>query len=81
MSELEITGWLARIRAEYREMPGLRLTESQMRRLWSLDAATAARVLRTLLGERFLVRTAEGKYVRADSGLRKSFSQPAWLSA
>lgn len=79
MSEREMVGWLARIRAEFREMPGLRLTERQVRRLWSLDAATSAGVLRTLVGEHFLARTAEGNYVRADGGLRTSFSKSAWL--
>src|SRR5437867_4466585 len=31
---------LIRIRAEYREMPGLKLTLPQARRLWQLDPAT-----------------------------------------
>jgi len=66
MSEPELARWLARIRAEYREMPGLRLTEPQVRRLWCLDTATCAGVLRALVSEHFLVRTAKGNYVLAD---------------
>jgi hypothetical protein len=31
---------VARIRGEYREMPGLRLTFAQACRLWQLDAPT-----------------------------------------
>lgn len=30
--------WLELIRAEYREMPCLRLTKPQMQRLWGLDS-------------------------------------------
>jgi hypothetical protein len=31
------TEWLQRIRAEYSEIPDLRLTEEQARRLWRLE--------------------------------------------
>ena len=33
---------LRRIQSEYREMPGLKLTEAQARRLWDIAAARAA---------------------------------------
>jgi hypothetical protein len=36
---------LARIRGEYREMPGLRLTVAQACRLWQLDAPTCTAVI------------------------------------
>ena len=54
-----------RIQCEYLEMPGLKLTEAQARRLWALDGDTCRRVLATLLERQFLKRTATGMYVRA----------------
>lgn len=56
---------LLRVQREYHEMPGLKLTEAQARRLWNLDGGTCSRVLTTLLEQRFLRRTTSGTYVRA----------------
>jgi hypothetical protein len=53
---------LARIRGEYSEMPGLRLTFEQACRLWQVDAATCRSVLENLVAERFLHRTHDGAY-------------------
>ena len=61
-----ISALLFRIQSEYREMPGLKLTEAQARRLWDLDGKTCSVVLTRLLECRFLKRTASGTYVRAD---------------
>jgi hypothetical protein len=58
---------LRRIQSEYHEMPGLKLTEAQARRLWGLDRKTCRAVLTTLIERRFLRRTASGTYVRASS--------------
>lgn len=55
-----------RIRAEFLEMPGLRLTSRQAARLWHLDLATCEAVLATLVVEHFLQCTAGGAFVRAD---------------
>ena len=52
------------IRAEYREMPGLKLTLPQARRLWNLADEECASVLEELVAEGFLRRTREGSYVR-----------------
>ena len=52
-----------RIRAEYREMPGLSLTIEQAARLWQLDAVCCEAILRSLLAEGVLARTARGAYV------------------
>lgn len=60
-----ISTLLGRIQSEYREMPGLKLTEVQARRLWDLDGNTCSLVLRTLLEQQFLRRTSGGAYVRA----------------
>ena len=57
---------LYRVRGEFLEMPGLRLTTEQATRLWNMDAATCASVLMQLVAERFLTRTRHGAYVRLD---------------
>jgi len=54
---------VARIRGEYREMPGLRLTFSQACRLWQMDGPTCESVLEQLVGEAFLHKTASGTYI------------------
>lgn len=53
---------LARIRGEYTEMPGLRLTFPQACRLWHVDPGTCETVLADLVAERFLHRTRDGSY-------------------
>jgi hypothetical protein len=53
---------LTRIRGEYGEMPGLRLTFAQACRLWHVDADTCQTVLEDLLAQRFLHRTRDGAY-------------------
>jgi hypothetical protein len=53
----------ARIRGEYREMPGLRLTFAQALRLWQVDAATCAVLLEQLVNEGFLRKTHDGAYI------------------
>jgi hypothetical protein len=54
---------LTRIRGEYQEMPGLRLTLTQASRLWHLDSATCEEALEELRLEGFLHRTLEGVYL------------------
>jgi hypothetical protein len=62
-----IDEWLDRVQSEYLEMPGLRLTLAQAARFWSLDPATCARVLDSLVRTKFLMVTSDGLYVRASS--------------
>ena len=57
---------LYRIRGEFLEMPGLRLTQEQAARLWNMDAAVCAAALMRLVADRFLMRTRHGAYVRMD---------------
>jgi hypothetical protein len=59
----DIPEWLTRIEAEYREMPGLQLTEPQMRRLWRLDGTTCALIIAALLGSGVLAETPKHGYV------------------
>ncbi len=55
---------LQRIRGEYLEMPGLRLTTEQARRLWSLDLDTCESLLEELVEAKFLRRSGDGRYSR-----------------
>jgi hypothetical protein len=55
---------LSRIRGEYLEMPGLRLTSAQAERLWGLDGQTCLAVLESLVEAKFLSRSREGTYGR-----------------
>jgi hypothetical protein len=55
---------LTRIRAEYLEMPGLRLTREQAQRLCGIEQALCTRVLDALVAERFLCVKADGRYAR-----------------
>jgi hypothetical protein len=51
------------IRNEFREMPGLCLTLTQVRRLWRMDDRTCRAVVERLLEEGFLQVTPTGAYV------------------
>lgn len=59
--------WLVRIRAEFLEMPGLRLTPAQARRLWALDAPACDRALSTLVRSGFLRIGPDGAYRRVEA--------------
>jgi hypothetical protein len=66
---------VARAKSEFLEMPGLRLTEAQARRLWTLDEADCAALLAALVDAGFLFRTRDGAFMRIDR------AQPARASA
>lgn len=55
---------LAEVRAEYLDMPGLKLTEQQAQRLFHLDCPACKAVLDTLVDVGFLRRTDDGMFVR-----------------
>ena len=57
---------LERVRAEFLEMPGLRLTRAQARRLWALDEALCDAILATLVETRFLVHSGNVAFMRAE---------------
>lgn len=54
-----------RVRAEFREMPGLRLTVTQASRLFGLDIPECKVVLNRLVDEGFLIQSREGLYARS----------------
>ena len=57
---------LRRVQGEFLEMPGLRLTVPQARRLWGLDAASCDVLLGALVEAKFLFRTRDGAFMRVD---------------
>lgn len=65
-----------RVRAEFLEMPGLRLTCEQGQRLWGLDEHTCRRHLQSLVDAGFLAKTSQGLYTRRTDG-RHSFPRRA----
>ena len=55
-----------RVQGEFLEMPGMRVTEAQARRLWGLDAATCSALLSALIDAKFLFRTRDGAFMRIE---------------
>ena len=55
---------MARIRAEYLEMPGMSLTLDQVQRLCGIELSTCRMVLDSLVATKFLHVKAGGAYVR-----------------
>ena len=55
---------LDRIRGEYLEMPGLRLTLPQAQRLWGLPGDVCEYALTRLIDDGFLRRTCDGAFVQ-----------------
>jgi hypothetical protein len=53
-----------RIRGEYLEMPGMRLTPQQVQRLSGIELSVCTLVLDDLVRRNFLRTDAEGAYVR-----------------
>ena len=60
------TAAVRRAKAEFLEMPGLRLTPAQAQRLWAVDRRLCDAVLAALVDARFLVPSGNASFVRAD---------------
>lgn len=58
-----------RLRAEYLEMPGLRLTLEQAQRLCGVERALCKAVLDALVADKFLCVKPGGAYARLTEGL------------
>ena len=67
MSPVEVHSLVERIRGEFLEMPGLRLTVAQASRLWGLEANACRAVIDSLIGAAFLRWTTGGRIARTDS--------------
>jgi DNA-binding IclR family transcriptional regulator len=61
---LTIQSSLERIRAEYQEMPGLRLTPDQVARLCGVERSSCEQLLEALVDTRYLERSTDGRYAR-----------------
>ena len=57
---------LRRVQGEFLEMPGLRLTQPQARRLWGIDDALCNALLGALVDAKFLFRTRSGSFMRVE---------------
>jgi len=62
--EVAIDDALKRVKGEYLEMPGLRLTPAQAQRLWGLDREACDALLGALVDTKFLFRTRDGSFMR-----------------
>jgi hypothetical protein len=56
---------LQRVREQYRDMPGLKLTSPQATRLFGVAPSVCATTLGALVREHFLSRTGEDVFVRS----------------
>jgi len=55
---------LRRVRAEFLEMPGLKLTVAQAQRLWGMDRSTCEALIEHLTTARFLAWTHDGAVIQ-----------------
>ena len=71
---------LERLRAEFMEMPGLRLTSAQVQRLCGVERIVCQVVLDELVKAKFLCRKPDGAYARlTDDALSRRRSAKAEL--
>jgi hypothetical protein len=61
---------LDRIRAEYLEMPGLKLRMEQVQRLFGIEQTMCKLILDALVNTSFLCLQSDGTYVRLTEGYR-----------
>ena len=59
---------LSRLRAEFLEMPGMRLTPDQVQRLCGLEGPLCRLALDALVASQFLCVKADGHYARVRDG-------------
>lgn len=62
---MNLQALVTRVRAEFNEMPGLRLTLPQAQRLWGMELTVCETVVDTLVRDAFLRRTDAGAITRA----------------
>ncbi len=63
---------LSHLRAEFLDMPGLRLKPEQVQRLCNVERAQCHAVLDVLVNEKFLCVTSDGHYARLTNGANLS---------
>ena len=64
---MELERIVSRVREEFREMPGLRMTPAQATRLWGLEHEACRRVIDVLVAAEFLRWTDSGSVTRTGS--------------
>jgi hypothetical protein len=64
---MELERIVYRIREEFREMPGLRLTPAQATRLWGIGEDDCLKVIDALVAARYLRWTGSGSVTRTGS--------------
>ena len=63
---------VGRLRAEFREMPALRLTRAQVERLFGVERTVCQMALDALVDEQFLCEKTDGQYARVtDDPIRR----------
>src|SRR5450759_2086869 len=68
LNRLRADGAETRLRAEFLEMPGLRLTPGQVQRLCGIERTLCQLVLDSLVDARFLCVSSDGHYARLTDG-------------
>lgn len=63
---MDLENVVRRVREEFREMPGLRLTPAQATRLWGLEHEICHAVIESLVAAAFLRWTPTGAVTRVD---------------
>jgi len=66
LEAIEFRKLVDRVRCEFLEMPGLRLTMPQAARLWGLDLPSCEAVVDVLIRSAFLQRTVSGAVARVE---------------
>jgi hypothetical protein len=64
---MELERMVYRVREEFREMPGLRLTPAQATRLWGMEHRLCREVIDQLVATAYLRWTDSGAVTRAGS--------------
>jgi hypothetical protein len=67
MSLVEMHPIVERVRSEFLEMPGLRLTTAQAARMWGLEPQACRAVIDCLIGAAFLRWTPAGTIARVEA--------------
>jgi hypothetical protein len=71
---------LNRIRVEFLEMPGLRLTPAQVQRLCGIERTQCQRALAALVATKFLCVRPNGTYARLTEGADSGHAHPAMVT-
>jgi hypothetical protein len=79
MTKLPYEQALERIRAEYQEMAGMKLTLEQVQRLSGVDKSVCRQVLDSLVNAKFLFLGTDGSYTRSvDTSIRLRTVKAGW---